>query len=335
MIGERFQLPARCDDRDGASPSPPVPNADHGRGKIHKLGLTLAWISAAAVSAQQLEPAVERARELGREHRYAEVVELLEPFTGVEDPEDRYIVAAELGRARFHLGDYAGADALLVEAVALRPQRVETALYLEATSYLTGNRERAYAIFREIVASGATDLYLAVTLPGERRFLADPAVRAILDELHRVVEVDIETGGVFGIELGQPREEVERRLGVPAAAPESALTARAGPYLTSVYGFDEAGALAQIMLHNEHLLRYTPFRLRLSGDLDWRSAPESATRALGAPVSTAGAEGGIVVMVWEREAVRLTLEFAPPRPPAPTGLAADRPVLRVVRIEAR
>lgn len=302
---------------------------------MHKLIMSVAWLSAAVVSAQQLEPPVERARELGREHRYAEVVELLEPFLGVDDPEDRYIVMAELGRARFHLGDYAGADALLVEAVALRPQRVETALYLEATSYLTGKSERAYAIFREIVASGATDLYLAVTLPGERRFLADPAVQSILDELKRVVEVDIETGGAFGVEIGQPQEEVERRLGAPAAPPGSALTARAGPYLTSVYGFDEAGALAHIMLHNEHLLRYTPFRLRLSDELDWRSPPESATRALGAPISTAASEDGIVVMVWERETVRLTLEFGPPRPPAPPGLAADGPVLRVVRIEAR
>jgi len=101
-----------------------------------------------------------------------------------------------------------------------------------------------------------------------------------------------------------------------------------------VYGFDDSGALSQIMLHSQHLLRYTPYRLQLGPDLDSRSTPEIATAALGAPESTSTSGDEIVVMVWLSDRVRLTLEFAPPRTPLPPGVAADRPVLRVVRMEA-
>jgi len=38
-------------------------------------------------------------------------------------------------------------------------------------------------------------------------------------------------------------------------------------------------------------------------------------------------------MTWRREALLLTLEFAPSRAPAPPELSTDRPVLRVVKIE--
>jgi len=286
-----------------------------------------------AVAAQDLESALVQARRLGQEHRYRDVIEILTHFQDLEDPEAQYVVAAEIGRAHYHLGDYRTANGFFRQAVVLRPQRVETALYLQATSYLIGDREQAYAILREIVASGATDLYLAVTLPGERTFLGDPAVWKILDELATRVEVDVDRGSVFDIELGQSRTDVVRRFGAEPTSTGETLTARAGPYLTWVYGFDDSGALSQIMLHNQHLLRYTPYRLHIGPDLDSRSTPEIATAALGAPRSTSTSGDEIVVMVWLRDNVRLTLEFAPPRTPVPSGVAADKPVLRVVRME--
>jgi tetratricopeptide (TPR) repeat protein len=303
------------------------------RAKIEVV-VVVCLLTVGAAAAQDLDSALEQARQLGREHRYDEVIELLSHFLAEEDPEAQYVVAAEIGRARYHLGDYEAANESLKKAVALRPQRAETALYLEATSYLVGERDLAYAIFREIIASGADDLYLAVTLPGERAFLADPKVWEILEELATPVGVDVDRGSLLGVEMGLPRREVERRLGVATAPSGAAITARAGPFLTWVFGFDDAGLLSQIMLHNEHLLRYTPYRIRLLEDLDWRTTPERATEALGAPFSTTGHDDELVVMVWDREFVRLTLEFAPPRTPAPPGVDPARPKLRVVRMEA-
>ncbi len=286
-----------------------------------------------AAAAQDFEAALEQARQLGQQHRYEEVIGLLTHFDDLEDPEAQYVVAAEIGRARFHLGDYGAANIALRKAVALRPQRVETALYLQATSYLIGDRDQAYAIFREIVASGATDLYLAVTLPGEKAFLADPAVWSILDELATPVVVDLDRGALLGIGLGRSQAEVETRFGADHAATGDTLTARAGPYLTWAFGFDQDGILTRVMMHNEHLLRYTPYRLQLGPAIDARSNPETATAALGAPVSTTASGDDLVVMVWRRGDVQLTLEFAPPRTPAPPGVPADQPMLRVVRIE--
>jgi tetratricopeptide (TPR) repeat protein len=291
-------------------------------------------VSSHAVWAQDFEAALEQARELAAEHRYRDVIEIMGAFDDLSDPEARYVQAAEIGRAYFHLGNYSAADTAFREAVSLRPQRAESALYLHATSYILGNREQAYAIFREIIASGATDLFLAVTLPGERLFLADPTVWSILDELDRSVDVDLDRGALLGVEIGLSRAEVERRLGATAASPGEALTARAGPNLTWVFAFDDSGALNRIMLHNENLYRYTPYRLRFSDLLDWRSTPAAATRSLGAPMSTATAGDDHVVMVWDRETVRITFEFAPPRSPAPPGMAPDGAVLRVARIEA-
>ncbi len=302
---------------------------------MRKTAIILAGIvSLGAIPAENLEPALEQARLLVEEHRYQEVIELLTPFEELEDSEAQYVVAAEIGRAHYHLGDYLAANTSFRKAVRLRPQRVETALYLLATSYLTGDRDQAYIIFREILASGAKDLYLAVSLPGERAFLTDPVVWEILDELATPLEIDMDLGSVLGVKLGQPRAEVESILGAGKSATSGTLTAHAGPYLTWAFGFDDSDVLSRIMLHNEHMVRYTPYRLRLGSYLTWESTPEAATSSLGAPESTSRSGDELVMMAWLRGAVRLTLEFAPPRPPAPPDLDPDHPVLRVLRMEA-
>lgn len=302
---------------------------------MRTLALILSILTLAAPSiAQEFEPALEHARELAKEHKYNDVLEVLTPFENLDSPEAQYVVAAEIGRAYFHLGDYEAANEAFRRAVGLRAQRVETALYLQATSYLLGDRAQAYAIFREILKSDATDLYLAVSLPGERAFLADPEVWKILDELATVVDVDVDRGSLLGVTIGDPRSEVESTLGVASSTPGETLTARAGPHLTWAFGFDDTDMLSQIMLHNDNLVRYTPYRLELANNLNWRSPPAAATSALGAPESTSAGGVEVVVMVWRREDLRLTLEFALPRPPVPLRFEADRLVLRVIRMEA-
>ncbi len=149
------------------------------------LTLLLATLPSGGSTADDFEAVLERAREAALQHRYNEVIELLTPFNANDEPEIRYITAAEIGRAYFHLGRYREAHRAFREAVRLHPERAETAMYLEATAYLVGEPEQAYAILSEILKSGARDLYLAVTLPGERRFLADPRVHEIIEEFFR------------------------------------------------------------------------------------------------------------------------------------------------------
>ncbi len=170
---------------------------DPGYGSVVKilasiLTLLLATLPGGRLTANDFEAALERAREAGRQHRYDEVIELLTPFNADGDSEIRYITAAEIGRAYFHLGRYGEAHRAFREAVRLHPERAESAIYLEATSYLMGDSEQAYAILREILKSGADDLYLAVTLPGERRFLADPEVHQIIEEFSVDLTIDVE-----------------------------------------------------------------------------------------------------------------------------------------------
>ena len=165
------------------------------------LGLFLAQPAAA----QHLETALEEARIAAKNHQYDKVVEILTPYNSVPDEESRYITAAEIGRAYFHLGRYQESHRAFREAVRLRSDRIETAIYLQATAYLMGEREQAVAILREVLKSGAEDLYLAVTLPGERRFLADPEVRALLAEFAVPVPVDLDPPGFLGATLGDGR----------------------------------------------------------------------------------------------------------------------------------
>ena len=192
------------------------------------LTLLLAVPPSGSLTANDFEAALERAREAGRQHRYNEVIELLTPFNANSDPEVRYITAAEIGRAYFHLGRYGEAHRAFREAVRLHPERAESAIYLEATSYLTGDSEQAYAILREILQSGARDLYLAVTLPGERRFLADPEVHQIIEKSSVDLAIDVEGARVLGVGLGESRSDVVDKLKARSSDPEAtALTASA------------------------------------------------------------------------------------------------------------
>ncbi len=278
---------------------------------------------------QEIDDALARAREAAKSHRYAEVIELMTPFTSADDPEDRYIAAAEIGRAYFHLGQYLPAHRAFATAVRLHPERVETALYLEASAYVLGDTEQALAILKEVLRGGGRDLYLAVTLPGERRFLADPEVLALLEEYAEPLEIDLEKGSLLGVDLGEDRASVAQTLSSRSSDPaKQALTASAGPALIWAYSFDSEQQLSEVLILAEALYRYTPYRLKLSNGLDWRASPAAAVAKLGPAVSTDTLDDGDMAMEWNLDGFSLTLVFGQPRPPRPPWSPEGAAVLR-------
>jgi len=110
-----------------------------------------------------------------------------------------------------------------------------------------------------VLHSGATDLYLAVTLPGERAFLADPEVWSLLESHAVPLELDLEEGRFRSVRLGDDRRAVERALGAsPGSAISGTLIARAGPHMIWALTFAPDGALDEILVDTDRLLRYTP-----------------------------------------------------------------------------
>jgi len=284
--------------------------------------------------AQEIEDALARSREAAENHRYAEVIELMTPFNSAADSEDRYIAAAEIGRAYFHLGQYLPAHRAFETAVRLHPDRVETALYLEATSYLLGDTEQALAIFEEVLRSGGHDLYLAVTLPGERQFLSDPGVLALLEEYAQPLEVDLENGSLLGVKLGEDRAQVAQALSSRSSDPsKQALTASAGPVLIWAFTFDPEQRLDEVVVVAEALYRYTPYRLQLSNGLDWRATPATAVAKLGPPERTETGKETSLTMTWNLPGLVLTLEFGQPLPPRPPWSPEGTATLRSLRLQ--
>ena len=171
---------------------------------------------------------LERARNLAAESRFSEAHALLSPLV-TDSPADEisWEIAAEAGRTAFHLGLYEEAFAILKPVVRARPVVLEPALYLGATSFILGHRDQALVVLEAVLASGTRDLHLAVTLPGEKAFLADPQVRALLERYAVTLPVDFDAGSCLGLHLGQPRAEVASVLG--AGPGEGNLGARAGP----------------------------------------------------------------------------------------------------------
>ena len=293
-------------------------------------------LSAPVASTEDRDSALQRARDAADRQRYAEVIEILTPFNAVTDPEWRYVSAAEIGRAYFHLGRYREAHNAFREAVRLHPERVESAIYLQATSFLVGDREQALTIFEEILKSGARDLYSAVTLPGERRFLNDPEIRAVLAKYVIPLEVDIASASVLGVSLGDDRLRVESLLEAGSSdRSATALTASAGPAIIWAFVFDHDQRLGEIVLQAESLFRYTPYRLQLGDGVDWRASPAAAVAAWGPPVSTTDTPDDGLALIWELPSHRVMLDFARPRKPRLEVFAEGGAVLRAVTLRVR
>jgi len=289
---------------------------------------------AVELSLAEVESTISQAQELAQRHRFQEVIDLLRPLAvSIEEPEASYAISAELGRALFHLGEYRQAHDAIARAVRLHPDRVETALYLEATFYLTGQRENAMSVFREVLKAGSDDLYLAVTLPGERSFLAEPEVWDALAAYTKPVEIDLERFQLMGVRLDQPRSAVIAALGADPADPDApVITARAGPKLIWAFGFDKDGRLEQVTVEVQNLVRYTPYRPHFSNGIDWQATPAAALKLLGPPARTTDSPEGELAFDWELAAGTLTLVFGQPLPPRPPPLAREGAVMVVVRL---
>jgi tetratricopeptide (TPR) repeat protein len=302
------------------------------RGKWVACALMMAMLGEPA-AAVTFEQAISAARQAAARHRYGEVIELLSGLEdAANDPESRYIVAAELGRAYFHLGRYPEAHVRFREAASIHPDRAETALYLQASAYLVGDVDQALLVFRALLGSGARDLYLAVTLPGERRFLADERVWAILESRRISMGLDLEVGRVLGLKLGDPRSKVAATLGSsPSTAEGASLTAEAGPHLVWGFSFDDRDRLREVVIHVENLVKYTPYRLGF-GASDWRTTPAELTAALGPTSATATDIDHVLVMSWERDDLAIWAAFGHPRAPRPPGLTPGVAMLRLIRL---
>lgn len=300
--------------------------------RLRVLGVLI--LAGAAVGAGHQAPPLEKARKLARSHRYAEVLQLLEPFAGRKDlpSGQRFEVLAEVGRARFNLGRYPGAYRAFSQALKIQPQSAEVGVYLEASAWLTGRRGEARAIFDALLKSGARDLYLAVTLPGEQSFLANPEVWAILSRYQRDLVVDLRHGVALGAKLGSSRDAVMAVLPGSPPAEGRELVLRAGPRVLWALRFNEEGEFEEVLLDAENLLRYTPYRLRFACGLDWRMTPGAVAKVLGPPEKDRPGDDGGRVLTWRFGTVDASLEFGPPRKPRPPVFPPNSDVLRILRL---
>jgi len=296
----------------------------------------LLMLSATVLAAQSPgatpEEALATARELAEVHRYRDALLILEPLvTDDLRNEISWEITAEAGRAAFHQGQYRKADTLFRRVVQARPIVVEPALYLEATSYLLGDHRPAFSIFEAILRSGARDLYLAVTLPGEKRFLAEGEVQDLLKKYAVPLKVQPASATIQGVRLGQQRTEISSGLGVPAAPTKtSTLVARAGPLLTWIFSFDDDDLLTQIVLDADHLHRYTPYTLDLAGGISWTSTPLSCIQLLGQANTTSTTDDDALIMTWVFPKTYLDLVFS-----RPASSAEEVATLEMIRMYRR
>jgi len=310
---------------------------------MRRSGFALAFVTALAVSVAAARPApgirekLDRAAELARTHDYPEVLALLEPELEREDlaTSERFEVLSQVGRARFHLGRYNEAYRALAAAVRLQPRSVEAALYLEGAAWATGRHGQALSILDALLSSGASDLFLAITLPGERGFLADPSVWEVLARHERPLVVDVRRGLALGAPLGGDRETVLAVL--PGAPPETGreIILRAGPKVVWALRFDDSGRLEEVVIDCQNLLRYTPYRLAFACSLDWRTTPDAVRTVLGEPVSDRNEADGGRVLSWELGRVRTGMEFGPPSEPRPAVIPEGSVMLRLLRMVLR
>lgn len=285
-----------------------------------------------AAETSDITAALERARRAADEHRYQEVIDVLTPFNSVDDPEIRYITAAEIGRAYFHLGQYRRAHRAFRQAVALRPQRAESAVYLQATSFLLGDRVQALTIFEELLKSGARDLYLAVTLSGERRFLGDPGVQKLLERHAIELRVDPAGGTVNGVTIGTPRDQVAEAFGIPPSRRQTeALSAAAGPAVIWAFTFDATGRVQEMAIQTDHLVRYTPYRLEMVGHPGWTPTPAATLAVLGPPMRSQSDDAALT-WSWSFGEHVVTMEFAGAPPLTHLGLGEGAAALRSLHV---
>ncbi|RLE22724.1 MAG: hypothetical protein DRJ65_13280 [Acidobacteria bacterium] len=276
------------------------------------------------------EEILEQARSLAANNRYTEALAALEPLIREDlSGETSWEIAAEAGRAAFHQGKYRRADEILRRVVQARPVVIESALYLQATSYLLGDHRQAFSIFEAVLQSKAQDLYLAITLPGEKRFLAEPEVQRLLKRYAQPLVIRPDLATAQGARLGQGRPQIAQRRGIEPSGGGSALMARAGPLVTWILSFDNQEQLVEVVLDADHLRRYTPFTLDLSEGISWTSTPIVCIGSLGTPQRSSATDDGALILTWDYPEASLDMVFS--RPDANDEGAAILEMVRMYR----
>lgn len=283
---------------------------------------------------EQVDQALIETEILVDQHRFPQIVTRLE--TLIQCPvndELRYRLTAELGRAYFHLARYQEAQKMLSTAVRLRPQQVESAIYLQACLYINQRQSDALLIYEQILRAGARDLYQAVTLPGERAFLRDPKVWDLNERYAQRLSLSLEDGTFRGVRLNDSRVDVAQVFGVGSSAGErSLLTARAGPRVLWAFAFDPRDQLHSIVVNAEYIVKYTPYRLEFSHGFSWTVTPAEAIAALGPANPSETLENGDLVLSWRFNNHGVRLVFGLPQPPRPPAIPEDMGMLKTVEL---
>ena len=151
----------------------------------------------------------------------------------------------------------------------------------------------------------------------------------------RPLPFEVRSGSVFGVAIGEPREQVVATLGAGRdTADAPALTTHAGPHSLWTLVFAADGRLAEVVVDADNLVRYTPLRLAFDGGLDWRSSPASCVAVLGPPADDRPTADGRQ-LTWRGTGHAATLAFGPSRLPAPPGLEEPTAMLKLVRLVRR
>ncbi len=278
---------------------------------------------------------LDRAAKLLEHHRYQQVITLLEPYAGREDldPTTRFWISANLGVSCFHLARYERAYRLIRSAADIKPRNAQMAIYREAAAWVTGRRDEALQIFEGILASGARNLFPAVTLPGERQFFSDPRTWSILLKHAIPLEANVKAGTFAGIGLGSSRKDVARifHLG-HAGGTRPVLEARAGPRVLWAFSFDAAGRVREILIDAQNVLRYSPYTIALDRTHDWTTTAAGAIGLLGKPAVTHPEKNHGLVLRWNETDHFSELEFGPPEDPPPPMIPQGTAMLRMIRM---
>jgi tetratricopeptide (TPR) repeat protein len=293
---------------------------------LQALVASVVLMTTSAAQPADLTRAMDAARSAAAQQRYGSVIELLQPHTNPlpADDDARFLVAAEYGRALFHLARYSDAYHWIVRAAAIRPDNIEVGIYRQAAAFLTGRHDEAFALFEQILRSGAQDLWLPITLCGEDRFLAEPRARQLLREYARTLPIDLQAGGLAGAQLGDSRDAVVAALGASGGGDGRYLSARSGPVLLWSLEFDDDNRLIGATVNVTGMVRYSTLRPSLDNRLDWRATPAAAADVLGSATSRHTSEGDSITMTWQLDTVDVEMVFAAGTSQLVPEAAADR-----------
>ena len=296
---------------------------------------TVVLLTTSAAAPADLHAAIAAARKAASAQRYSDVITILEPYTeplpAADD--DRFNVAAEFGRALFHLAQYDLAYDWILRAAALQPHNIEVGIYRQASAFITGRHEEAFALFEQVLRSGAQDLWLPISLSGTTQFLEQERTQQLLQQYARLLPIDLRRGRIAGAALGMARTDVKAALGALTADDGRFLLARAGPVMLWSLEFDQSDRLVGAVVNVAGMLRFSSLRPSFEQGLDWRATPGALTSTLGPPIRQDDDQNGQLSLEWQRDTISLLITFAPATQPTPPGVGSHSQLIQSVRLQ--